>query len=110
MFFEQYSHEPYIASVRFWRSIRKIGPNDPEYAQLESKTSQGYAALNVMENHLKICDYFVGGQYSVADIALYAYTHVAYEGGFSLEAYPATRSWLRRIAAASNHVRIDEWK
>ena len=110
MFFEQYSHEPNIATVRFWRSIRTIGPNDPEYAQLESKTSQGYAALNVMENHLKSNDYFVGGQYSVADIALYAYTHVADEGGFSLEAYPAIRSWLMRIAAASNHVRIDEWK
>lgn len=110
MFFEQYSHEPNIATARFWLSIRKIGPNDPEYAQLESKTSQGYAALEVMEGHLRYNDYFVGGQCSVADISLYAYTHVAEEGGFSLEAYPATRSWLGRIAAESNHVRIDDWK
>lgn len=110
MFFEQYSHEPNIATVRFWLSIRKIGPNDPEHAQLVSKTSLGYAALSVMENHLKSNDYFVGGKYSVADIALYAYTHVADEGGFSLEAYPAVKNWLNRIAAEPNHVRIDEWK
>ena len=110
MFFEQYSHEPNIATVRFWLSIKKIAANDPEHTLLESKTSQGYAALNVMENHLTSNDYFVCGKYSVADIALYAYTHVAHEGGFSLEAYPAIGQWLRRISAEPNHVRIEEWQ
>ena len=110
MFFEQYSHEPNIATVRFWISIKKISPKDPEYALLESKRSQGYAALDVMEDHLKDNDYFVGSSYSVADIALYAYTHVAHEGGFSLESYPAIKRWLAGVAAQPNHVRIDEWK
>jgi glutathione S-transferase len=110
MFFEQYSHEPNIATARFWLSIKKIAPNDPEYVLLQSKTSLGYAALNVMENHLKSSDYFVGGKYSVADIALYAYTHVAHEGGFSLEGYPAIRQWLRHVSAEPNHVRIEEWQ
>jgi len=110
MFFEQYSHEPNIATVRFWISIKKISPKDAEYALLESKRSQGHAALGVMEDHLKDNDYFVGSSYSIADIALYAYTHVAHEGGFSLEPYPAIKRWLTRVAAQPNHVRIDEWK
>ena len=110
MFFEQYSHEPNIATARFWISIRKIGPDNPDYPQLKSRTSQGYAALGVMERHLASNSYFVGGSYSVADIALYAYTHMADEGGFSLEAYPAIRSWLNRVASQPNHVRIDGWK
>lgn len=110
MFFEQYSHEPNVATVRFWKSFKKISPKDPEYALLESKTSQGYAALSVMENHLRRNHFFVGDAYSVADIALYAYTHVAHEGGFSLDTYPEICSWLRRVAAEPNHVKISEWK
>ena len=110
MFFEQYSHEPNIATARFWLSVKKIGPNDPEQALLQSKTLQGYAALNVMEDHLKRNDYFAGGSYSIADIALYAYTHVAHEGGFNLEPYPAINSWLKRVSAHPNHVKITEWQ
>lgn len=63
-----------------------------------------------MEGHLKHNQYFVGNAYSIADIALYGYTHVAQEGGFDLQSYPAIRSWLRRVAGYPNHVKIDEWK
>jgi glutathione S-transferase len=110
MFFEQYSHEPNIATVRYWISIKKISPKDPEYLQVEPKKSQGYAALSVMESHLKDNEYFVGNAYSIADIALYAYTHVAQEGDFDLQPYPAINSWLKRVARKPNHVKIDEWK
>lgn len=110
MFFEPYSHEPNIATVRFWIAIKKIAPEEPEYALLTSKTSQGYAALCVMENHLKSNDFFVADDYSIADIALYAYTHVADEGGFCLDSYPAISSWLKRVAAQPNHIKIGEWK
>jgi glutathione S-transferase len=110
MFFEQYSHEPNIATVRYWISIKKISTKDPEYLQVEPKKLQGYAALSVMESHLKSNQYFVGNAYSIADIALYAYTHVAQEGGFDLQSYPAISSWLKRVAGKPNHVKIDEWK
>ena len=110
MFFEQYSHEPNIATVRFWLSIKKISPSDPEYRLLESKKSQGYAALSVMENHLKGRQYFVGDTLSIADIALYAYTHVAQEGEFDLDSYPAINNWLGRIAGRPKHVKIGDWK
>lgn len=110
MFFEQYSHEPNIATVRYWISIKKISSKDEEYAQVEAKRKQGYAALSVMEGHLQDNQYFVGNAYSIADIALYAYTHVAEEGGFDLQAYPAINSWLKRVAAKPGHVKIDESK
>jgi glutathione S-transferase len=95
LFFEQYSHEPYIAVARF---LRKFHP-DPESqrALAESKMSGGYRALQVMEGRLAQEDYFVGGQYSIADIALYAYTHVAADGGFDLGRFPAVRAWLDRV-------------
>lgn len=104
MFFEQYSHEPNIATLRFWLSIQKIEPT-PVYRELIArKTQEGLAALTVMERHLDENDYFVGGQYSIADIALYAYTHVAHEGGFELAAFPAIRRWLARVQAQPRHV------
>jgi glutathione S-transferase len=78
MFFEQYSHEPNIATVRFWVSHDQLTPE--RSALLESKRALGYAALDVMERHLSTRSYFVGDHYTVADIALYAYTHVAEEG------------------------------
>jgi glutathione S-transferase len=109
MFFEQYSHEPNIATVRFWVSIKKISPNDPEYTLLESKKQQGYAALSVMENHLRERQYFVGSEFSIADIALYAYTHVASEGGFDLDPYPSVKGWLNRVANRPKHVSITDW-
>jgi glutathione S-transferase len=102
MFFEQYSHEPYIAVARY---LRKFHP-DPESqrALAESKLSGGYRALQVMEGQLEREPFFVGGRYSVADIALYAYTHVADEGGFDLERFPALRAWLERVRAQPGYV------
>jgi glutathione S-transferase len=97
LFFEQYSHEPYIAVARF---LRKFHP-DPasQRALAESKLSGGYRALEVMEGRLAQERFFVGGRYSIADIALYAYTHVAKDGGFDLERLPAVRAWLDRVRA-----------
>lgn len=106
MFFEQYSHEPYIATSRFYRSILR----EPQrYAdELARRQPGGYAALDVMERHLSGNRFFVGGCYTVADIALYAYTHVAAEGGFELERYPAVRAWLDRVALEPQHISITE--
>ena len=99
MFFEQYSHEPYIAVARFWTHF--LGkPVDAE------KMERGYQALDVMERHLASRRFFVGERYTIADIALYAYTHVAHEGGFDLVAYPNIRAWLSRVAAEPGHVPI----
>lgn len=108
MFFEQYSHEPNIATLRFWLSIRKVDPDGPEARQIPSKTQAGYAALQVMESHLAKSSYFVGNALSIADIALYAYTHVASEGGFDLERFPAIRQWLARVAQTPGHVEINQ--
>ncbi len=77
-----------------------------DFAPLEAKRKLGYDALGVMEKHLEGNDFFVGGRYSVADIALYAYTHVAGEGGFDLSGFPAVRAWLERVAAQPDHVPI----
>ena len=104
-FYEQYSHEPNIAVARFWRSYS----DDPGRfeRQKDRLLSGGYAALDAMERHLGSRSFFVGERYSLADISLYAYTHVAHEGGFDLEAYPAIRAWLERVAAEPGHVPID---
>jgi glutathione S-transferase len=98
MFFEQYNHEPNIATVRFW--ITHAVPTTPlmELA-LPAKREQGAAALGVMDGHLAGRAFFAGARYSIADIALYAYTHVAGEGGFDLAPYPNVRAWLARVAA-----------
>jgi len=95
LFFEQYSHEPYIAVARY---LRKFHP-DPlaQRALAESKMSGGYRALEVMEGQLAREPFFVAGRFSIADMALYAYTHVAGDGGFDLERFPALRAWLRRV-------------
>jgi len=104
MFFEQYSHEPYIAVARFWR----IAGIDPGAAELEAKQRGGTAALQAMERHLAARErtFLVGERYTIADIALFAYTHVAPEGGFELEPYPAIRAWLARVQAQPGHVPI----
>ncbi len=104
MFFEQYSHEPNIATARFW--LKHLALDDAKRAALEDKHAQGHAALGVMEGHLRERDYFVGARCTIADIALYAYTHVADQGGFDLAAYSAVRAWLARIAAAPGYVPI----
>jgi glutathione S-transferase len=105
MFFEQYSHEPYIAVVRAWHHFGWIEKNR---AQLEAKVAGGYAALGVMEAHLAARRFFVGERYSIADIALYAYTHVAPEGKFDLAPYPAVRAWLERVRAQPRHIPITQ--
>ena len=104
LFFEQYSHEPNIATARYWVSILKAEAKYQE--QLQQKIQQGYAALAVMEQHLTQHAYFVGDRYSIADIALYAYTHVAPEGGFDLAPYPNINKWLQTIAQQKNHIDI----
>jgi glutathione S-transferase len=103
MFFEQYSHEPYIAVVRFWHHAGTVEANRD---QLDAKVARGYAALDVMETHLRGRTFFVAESYTIADIALYAYTHVAHEGGFDLARYPGIRAWLARVAAQPRHVGI----
>ncbi|HEY1277210.1 MAG TPA: glutathione S-transferase family protein [Thermoleophilaceae bacterium] len=101
MFFEQYSHEPYIAVVRFLVSYSGDPPAEDE---LEPRRSAGYRALDAMERHLEDRAFLVGEDFTVADISLYAYTHVADEGGFDLGGYPAVRAWLDRVAAQPGHV------
>ena len=100
-FFEQYSHEPYVAVARFIQLYQ--GLPEARRAEYETCHARGYKALRVMEQQLQSTPYLVGEQYSIADIALYAYTHVADEGGFDLSAYPAIRAWLQRVASHPRH-------
>ncbi len=102
LFFEQYSHEPNIATLRYWITHDLL--TDERRAMVEGKRRAGYAALEVMERHLADRRYFVGERYSIADVALYAYTHVAHEGGFDLSRCGAVRAWLARVAAEPGHV------
>jgi glutathione S-transferase len=102
LFFEQYSHEPYIAVARFW-SIAGITPSEQQAAE---KRRGGEAALAAMEAHLASREFLVAERYTIADLALYAYTHVAPEGGFLLDGYPAVRAWLERVAAQPGHIPI----
>ncbi len=105
MFFEQYSHEPNIATVRFW--LTHATPVTPLMElSLPAKRAQGVAALDVMEGHLARRTFFAGERYTIADIALYAYTHVAGEGGFDLGPYGNVRAWLARVAAQPGYVPI----
>ncbi len=107
LFFEQYSHEPYIASVRYL--VMHPDVPDPRRTILDTMMRpRGYAALGVMEGYLKSREWFVGERYSVADIALYAYTHVADEGGFDLAGYPATRAWLEHVKSQPRHIPITQ--
>ncbi len=102
MFFEQYSHEPCVAVARF---VSRFLPADhPRRAELPGLIERGNAALAVMESQLKAQDFFAPGGYSLADIALYAYTHNAGEAGFDLGAYPAVQAWLARTRAQPGHV------
>jgi len=105
LFFEQYSHEPYIAVVRAWHHFGLVEQNR---AQLADKVERGYAALGVMESQLASRRFFVAERYTIADIALYAYTHVADEGKFDLAPYPAVRAWLERVRAQPKHIPISQ--
>ena len=104
MFFEQYSHEPYIAVARFWAHAG-ITPSETD---AEAKRRGGTAALRAMEDHLAERDFLVADRYTIADIALYAYTHVAPEGGFDLGPYPAINRWLARVEAQPGHIAITD--
>jgi glutathione S-transferase len=105
MFFEQYDHEPSIAVVRFW--VAYSGRPEEFADRLADRTAAGYGALDAMERHLAGREFLVGVSPTLADIALYAYTHVAPEGGFDLTGYPAIAAWLERVAAMPRHVSID---
>ena len=104
LFFEQYSHEPNIAVARFWAHAG-ITPAD---ADRDRTATGGRAALAAMDHHLTSREFLVCDRYTIADIALYAYTHVAPEGGFTLDPYPAVRSWLARVAAQPGHIAITD--
>jgi len=106
MFFEQYSHEPFIAVARYW--LHFLDPRTVNKDALAEKWQRGYQALDVMEKHLGGADFLVGGAYSIADIALYAYTHVADEAEMDLAPYPGIRRWLDRVAEQPRHVLITQ--
>lgn len=104
LFFEQYQHEPNIAVVRFW-----VGwaPDPPPEQEIEARRQAGYVTLDAMERHLAEREFLVADRFTIADIALYGYTHVAHEGGFDMSRYPAIGAWLARVAAQPGHVPID---
>ena len=106
MFFEQYSHEPYIAVARFWLHLKPGGRQEKAEADIAGWMERGNQALYVMERHLSDNGFFAGGRYSIADIALYAYTHMAGDGGFDLAPYPAVRAWLARVSDEPGHIDI----
>jgi len=105
MFFEQYKHEPGVAVVRFWDSIAP--EHLPPPPGLEAKRADGLVALKAMERHLRDREYFVGDGLTIADITLFAYTHVAHEAGFDLEPLPAVRAWLGRVEDHPGIVSMD---
>jgi glutathione S-transferase len=104
LFFEQYSHEPYIAVMKFWRTWGGIHNKRPDEVALWQ--DRGQQALRVMDRHLRTRHFFVAERYTIADIALYAYTHTAGLMGFDMDAVPAVRAWLERVASQPRHVRI----
>lgn len=106
LFFEQYSHEPNIATPRFW--ITELKQAEEYREQIEQKRKLGYKALNIMEQHLKNRDFFVANKYTIADIGLYAYTHVAEEGGFDLSNFLAINSWFKKVKSQPRHILITD--
>jgi glutathione S-transferase len=108
MFWEQYSHEPNVATLRFWRHIIGAARLTPaQQALVPAKEAAGREALALMERHLAAREWLVAGGMTLADIVLYAYTHVAAEGGFELADYPSITAWLARVAAEPGHVAFD---
>ena len=109
MFWEQYNHEPNIATLRFW--LRFIGVealHDAQRMQITGKRENGLHALDLMDHHLEARKWFVADEFSVADICLFAYTHVADEADFDLEAYPHIVRWMERILTLDGHIGLDE--
>lgn len=107
-FFEQYSHEPYIAVARYIN--RYLGLPESRRPEYDSKQAGGLKALQVMEQQLVHTPFLVGDHYTVADISLYAYTHVANEGGFDLSGFPAVTEWLSRVKAQPGHVTMEQFQ
>lgn len=107
-FFEQYSHEPYIAVARYINKY--LGLPESRRQEYESKQAGGIQALQVMEQQLLMTPYLIGSEYTVADISLYAYTHVAQEGGFDLSAFPAVSQWITRVKAQPGHVTREQFQ
>jgi glutathione S-transferase len=107
MFFEQHSHEPAIATARFWLHLVK-GGRELRKHEIDQWMERGYEALSLMEKHLARHRYFVGDRTTVADIALYAHTHVAQEGDFDLSEFPHVVGWLARIAAEPGHLKMGD--
>jgi glutathione S-transferase len=110
MFFEQYNHEPNVATLRFWLAfVGEDNLNNIQKAQIDGKRAAGNAALKLMDEHLEKHDWFVGNSVTLADIALYAYTHVAEEGGgFRLDDYPAVQRWLARVWELPDYLGITD--
>ena len=108
MFFEQYSHEPYVAVARFWLAYAPKAELDKKRHLVGDWHEKGNAALAVMETHLAARDWFAGEHYSIADIALYGYTHCASEGGFDLTRYPKVGAWLARVATTPGYIPLSE--
>jgi glutathione S-transferase len=105
MFFEQYEVEPNLAVARFWVSI--LGERERLAAELEAKWQGGNRALEAIDEHLAQREWLVGDAFSIADISVYGYTHVAEEGGFDLQPYPALRAWVERVAARPGYVPME---
>lgn len=106
LFFEQSSHQPFIAKSRFWISI--LGRPEEYRTAIDQQREPGYAALKVMENHLTTHEFFVSERYTIADIALFAYTHVAHEGGFDLTNFLAIKAWIKRVKSQSRYITITQ--
>jgi glutathione S-transferase len=108
LFWEQYNHEPNVATLRFWYGwVGEANWSDLQRANLPAKRAAGEAALALMDEHLAKQDWLVGRGLTLADIALYAYTHVAEGGGFRLAEYPAVQAWLRRVEAVPGYIAMD---
>lgn len=106
LFFEQYSHEPFIATSRFW--LTYAGKSEEYTEAIKQKRAPGYAALAVIEKHLQQHSFFVGDRYTIADIGLFAYTHVAHEGNFDLTGFPAIRAWIKQVESQPLHLTIKQ--
>ena len=106
-FFEQYSHEPYIAVARF--IAKYLGLPEDRRAEYESRQPGGHRALSIMEQQLSLTPFLTGETYTIADISLYGYTHVANEGGFELDRYPAIVDWLKRVRGQPGHVTMEQF-
>jgi glutathione S-transferase len=109
MFFEQYNHEPNVATLRFWKAFVGFDKlTDAQREQIPAKQAAGEAALRLMDEHLAGRDFMVGPRVTLADIGLYAYTHVAHEGGFDMAAFPNVQAWLGRVAAQPGYIGIED--